>query len=436
MAQNSVFIDNPVPALTDSSKEPPEYIEELCSQLEIADQRLQSFVQEPNRRTRLHKEFDDLNERCNSSEDRSSLFGMPVGIKDIIHVDGLETRAGSALPPELFSGPEAACVGRLREAGAFILGKTVTTEFAGEGPGLTRNPHNLNHTPGGSSSGSAAAVAAGLCPLALGTQTGGSVIRPAAYCGIVGMKPTFKRIPRAGVIERSKSADHVGMFTPDVNTMESAASVLCDDWDNSESKPTSPPTIGVPQGTYLDHASEQAIENYEKQLEQLAESGCEIKRVPVPEFENFEELDKRHLLLTEAELIFVHQSWFDDFKPFYRTRMAERIERGRSVDTGRLAECRESQTEFRNELEHLLEKNDIDLWAAPAAPGPAPETIQSTGNPVMNRPWTHSGLPVITLPAGTADNGLPLGIQFISSFMADESLIAWSKLLEPELSNG
>jgi Asp-tRNA(Asn)/Glu-tRNA(Gln) amidotransferase A subunit family amidase len=190
---------------------PKECVENLCDRIDKFDDELRSFVDEPDRRRRLHEEIDDVQSKSPDSGDRPPLFGIPVGIKDIIHADDLETRAGTAVPPELFAGPEATCVSRLRDAGALVLGKTVTTEFAGSAPGLTRNPHNLDHTPGGSSSGSAAAVAAGLCPLALGTQTGGSVIRPAAFCGIVGMKPSFKRIPRDGVIERSVSADHVGM---------------------------------------------------------------------------------------------------------------------------------------------------------------------------------------------------------------------------------
>src|SRR5690606_13419755 len=133
------------------------------------------------------------------------LYGALVGVKDVFHVDGFVTRAGSKLPPELFAGPEAVCVKRLREAGALIAGKTVTTEFAFFEPGPTRNPHNVAHTPGGSSSGSAAAVAAGMCNLALGTQTIGSVIRPAAYCGIIGFKPSLNRIPTEGLVYFSRT---------------------------------------------------------------------------------------------------------------------------------------------------------------------------------------------------------------------------------------
>src|SRR5262249_2824459 len=159
-----------------------------------------------------------------------SLYGVLIGVKDIFRATGFPTRAGSRLPPELLAGDEASCVTLLKSRGALILGKTVTAEFAYIDPGPTRNPYNLDHTPGGSSSGSAAAVAAGYCSLALGTQTIGSVIRPASYCGIVGFKPSYDRIPTDGVIHVSKALDHVGLLMQDVPGMALAASILCREW--------------------------------------------------------------------------------------------------------------------------------------------------------------------------------------------------------------
>src|SRR5439155_19212153 len=166
--------------------------------------------------------------------------------KDIMRVDGLPTTGGSRLPPEALAGPESACVTGLRQAGALILGKTVSTEFAYFGPGPTRNPHNPAHTPGGSSSGSAAGVAAGLCPLALGTQTVGSIIRPAAFCGVVGFKPSHNRISTAGVIPLSVSVDHIGIFAANVAGIALTASVLAQDWRAERS--ARQPVLGVPEG--------------------------------------------------------------------------------------------------------------------------------------------------------------------------------------------
>lgn len=173
------------------------YIEEICGRIDALDRQIQALPPEPNRRARLVGEVAALKASFPDPGNRLPLYGVPVGVKDIFRVDGFLTRAGSRLPPELFAGPQTACVSTLRAAGALILGKTVTTEFAYREPGPTRNPHNLDHTPGGSSSGSAVAVAAGFCPLALGTQTIGSVIRPAAYCGIVGFKPSYGCCPRS-----------------------------------------------------------------------------------------------------------------------------------------------------------------------------------------------------------------------------------------------
>jgi Asp-tRNA(Asn)/Glu-tRNA(Gln) amidotransferase A subunit family amidase len=207
-----------------------DYIEQACDRMDALDPQIAALLPEPDRRARLRREALALQARYPSAESRPPLYGVLLGVKDIFRADGFQTRAGSKLPPELFEGEEAFSVRALRENGALVLGKTVTTEFAYFEPNGTRNPHNLAHTPGGSSSGSAAAVAAGFCPLALGTQTIGSVVRPAAYCGIVGFKPSWGRIPTDGVIPISSALDHVGLFTPDVPGIALAASLLCRGW--------------------------------------------------------------------------------------------------------------------------------------------------------------------------------------------------------------
>src|SRR5690606_16531226 len=186
------------------------YLEQMCRRIDHIDPEVKAMLPESDRLHRLRAEAALLREQSQTPDDYPPLFGALVGVKDVFHVDGFVTRAGSEVPPELFAGPEAAVVRLLREAGALIAGKTVTTEFAYMEPGPTRNPHNLEHTPGGSSSGSAAAVAAGMVNLAVGTQTIGSVIRPAAYCGIVGFKPTLNRIPTEGLVYFSPTIDHVG----------------------------------------------------------------------------------------------------------------------------------------------------------------------------------------------------------------------------------
>ncbi|HVZ20435.1 MAG TPA: amidase, partial [Vicinamibacterales bacterium] len=201
-------------------------IDRIEALVEAREPEIQALLPEEGRFDRLRRDARALADRYPDAAARPPLFGLFFGVKDIFHVDGWPTRAGSRLPPEILHGPQATSVSRLLAAGALMLGKTVTTEFAYFTPGPTRNPHNVEHTPGGSSSGSAAAVAAGFCDLALGTQTIGSIIRPAAFCGIVGFKPTFGRIPADGLVACAPSLDHVGALTRDVATLTRAAFVL------------------------------------------------------------------------------------------------------------------------------------------------------------------------------------------------------------------
>src|SRR6266849_5532010 len=210
--------------------------------LEEADAPIRSLMPEPGRAARL--------DRAISAAPSGPLRGVVVGVKDIFHVDGLPTTAGSSLPVGELAGPEAAAVSLLRDAGAVVLGKTVSSEFALFEPGPTRNPRNLAHTPGGSSSGSAAAVAAGHCPLALGSQTIGSVIRPAAFCGVVGYKPSYGRVSTAGSIPLAESFDTVGLLAANVSWVERVAVVLCAWWRGIEVD--RPPVLGIPEGPYLE----------------------------------------------------------------------------------------------------------------------------------------------------------------------------------------
>jgi Asp-tRNA(Asn)/Glu-tRNA(Gln) amidotransferase A subunit family amidase len=338
------------------------------------------------------------------------------------------------LPTELFEGPEAECVSRLRAAGALVIGKTVTTEFAYYEPGPTRNPHNLKHTPGGSSSGSAAAVAAGMCSVALGTQTIGSVIRPAAFCGIVGFKPSYERIPREGVLEFSGTVDHVGILCPDISELRNAAAVLCNTWNIEENElqlgnsNEELPVLAVPEGPYLEQMPPSTLTSFEQQLAHLAKEGYVIKRVQA--MPDIEQINLRHRRLIAAEMAEVHQEWFARYASIYRQRTADFIIFGQDISGKELAELRKSCTELRNELHGMMEQYGIDLWVSPSALGEAPEGIESTGDPVMNLPWTHAGVPSLNIPAGKGENGLPLGLQFCAGFMKDERLLEWAMKLE------
>jgi Asp-tRNA(Asn)/Glu-tRNA(Gln) amidotransferase A subunit family amidase len=412
------------------------YLGEVCDRIEALEPTVQALVPTADRRARLLREAAELERQHPNPEKRPLLYGVPLGVKDIFHARGFVTRAGTQLPSELFAGAEASCVATLRAAGALVLGKTATTEFAYAEPGPTRNPHNPAHTPGGSSSGSAAAVAAGFCSLAIGTQTVGSTIRPAAFCGIIGFKPSFGRIPTAGAVTFASSADHVGLFTQDVAGMGLAASILCRDWWALHEPPGEArrdsrralPTLGVPDGPYLQQASSAALEAFDTQLESLRSAGYPVRHVQM--LDDIGEINRRHWRMCAAELAQAHALWFAQYEDLYRPRTAALIRDGQSVGADELAAARAGRIELRTKLERQMGAEEIDLWVCPAATGPAPEGLDYTGDPCMNLPWTYVGLPAVTLPAGRAANGLPLGLQCVAKFMNDERLLLCAKQLE------
>ncbi len=409
------------------------HIHALCDRMRQVEPVIHAFLPENRRRERLIEEAVELLNSYPEADGRPPLFGALLGVKDIFRVDGFPTQAGSRLPAELFDGPEAWVVTRLRQAGCLVAGKTVTTEFAYFHPGPTRNPRHPGHTPGGSSSGSAAAVAAGLCPLALGTQTIGSVIRPAAYCGIVGFKPSYDRIPTAGLLPLSPSLDHVGLFTQDTPGMALAASAVCRDWrpDAVQSRSAELPVLAIPVGPYLERASAEALDRFRGQMERLAHQGVQV--VEAPFLEDFPALETRHRRLMAAEAAQVHAGWFARYDDRYSQAMQALIHQGRQVPPAEVEAARAGRLALRQAVAQALEAAGADLWACPAATGPAPQGIDSTGDPSMNLPWTHAGVPAITLPAEELPGGLSLGLQLVAPFGRDEELLGWATRLESML---
>lgn len=408
------------------------YIDETCKRLSEVDQHIMAMLPEEKRLDRLHMEAIELQKRFPYPKDRPPLYGILVAIKDIFPVDGFDTRVGSNLPAKLFQGPEALCVKLLRNAGALILGKAVTAEFAYIEPGPTCNPHNIKHTPGGSSSGSAAAVAAGICPLAIGTQTIGSTIRPAAYCGITGFKPSIHRIPTNGLIHFSRTADQVGLFTQDPVGMAIACSILCQSWRNIKIMDKAP-KLGVPVGPYLDQADEDGLKAFEKQLKQLEKIGCKIKEIKI--FDNIKEIVRIHNRMIYAEFVQEHKGLLLKFSRLLRPKTIEAIKIGQTVNEEELNEARNHCSKLRSQLELKMALKDIELWVCPPACGPAPLGLDSTGDPNMNLPWNHTGMPTITIPFGLNDENLPLGIQIISAFGSDEYLLKRSQWLMSKINN-
>lgn len=395
-----------------------------CDRIDRLDARIKAFVREPDRRGRLAAEA--------AAAPPGGLSGVMVGVKDIVRIDGMDTRAGSAVPPEALAGPQAPLVDRLRAAGALIAGKTVTAEFAVTAPGPTRNPHNTAHTPGGSSSGSAAAVAAGMVPLAVGTQTVGSVIRPAAYCGVVGFKPTFGRVPVDGVIANAPSFDTVGVFAASVAGAERGASVLCDRWRGrrDDRGGAGRPVLGIPAGPYLDRAGTEAREAFAAHTKRLEAAGWNVREVPLMAGPGeFEAVVRQLYVMNRYEVARTHADWFPRHGRLYREQTVAAIREGQAVGRDDYERAAGERRVFRERLVEAM--GEVDAWLAPSATGPAPLGLGSTGDSVMCLPWSNAGFPAVSLPAGYAANGLPLGLQVVGRPGEDEELLGWAAELAP-----
>jgi Asp-tRNA(Asn)/Glu-tRNA(Gln) amidotransferase A subunit family amidase len=386
---------------------------------------LHALLPEPGRFERLRREAAALGARYPDPATRPPLFGALIAVKDIFHVEGFVTRAGSKLPESLLQGPQAASVTLLKQAGALILGKAVPTEFAFFGPGPTTNPRDPARTPGGSSSGSAAAVAAGYAPLALGTQTIGSILRPASFCGVYGYKPTYERVSRAGVIPLSRSYDHVGLLAADLTVLERALRALIPDWSlDPAAWGASRPSLGIPEGHYLRRCGTDMEVRFRNAITRLVRAGYSVRSVPM--FPDFEAIRDRQYALTAFECAEVHAAWYDAHRNLYHPKTAELIERGRTVPASIADVARDARLTLRDEIARVMRVERIDVWLSPPAIGAATRGLASTGDPVMNLPWTQAGLPVLGLPMDEDDDGMPLGLQLTGGFGADEALLGWA----------
>ena len=418
---------------------PLELLQACITQIDALDNRLHAWVN-VDRRGAEHS-ARRLQEELALGRYRGPLHGIPVGIKDIINAKGLPTTAGAKELYNLVPKEDATVVERLRTSGAVILGKTVTTPFACFDPAETRNPWNPDHTPGGSSSGSAAAVAARMCPAALGSQTGGSISRPAAYCGLVGLKPTFGRISLRGILPVSYELDHPGPIT---RSVADAALILAavagkDPMDPLSAdvpageysiKPlTRPPRVGIVHTYFPEHADEAVRAATDDATRRLDAAGAEFTDVQMPE--SFAELHENHALLLAVGAARVHRERYDAHRDRFPPGLCEIIERGRAAGAVDYAEARRHQIAFKSEV--LAAFEGVDLLLTPATPTPAPSGLESTGNPGFNSPWSYAGLPTTVLPVTCTPHGLPVGIQLVAGPFAESRLLAISAWCETHL---
>ena len=401
-------------------------LEKNIENIEKYEDLVNSFVEGTFNKVQILKSFNSRSKFTKSIP----LNNISFGVKDIINVDGYQTRCGSKLPSELFTGKQSSIVTNLLNAGAKFIAKTVTAEFAISDPGETRNPRNLKYTPGGSSSGSGASVAAGFCDIAIGTQTCGSIIRPAGYCGVIGYKPSFGRINRDGVLLFSRSMDHVGIISKNLNLLDIVLPVIVNNWKINEKNMNNQTVLGLPEGSYLNLANPSILKQFLDVCNKL-ETRFEIKKIHlVKNISKYnDDLDK----ITFSELYSIHSKWFEEYKNLYRPISKETIELGKAISDEEFKSLLKRARKAQTYVQSLMLEKGIDVWIAPVAPDFAPEGIKTTGDYRMNSIWSYTGLPVITIPTGANEKNLPYSIQIIGKFGEDEKLLKISHMIEAVL---
>jgi Asp-tRNA(Asn)/Glu-tRNA(Gln) amidotransferase A subunit family amidase len=406
---------------------PIDLVEHCLERIEQLESKVKAWVFVDSAGAR--REAQRLEKLQQEDQDLGPLHGIPVGIKDIIDVAGWLTKCGSPLREDHIASRDAAVVAALRQAGAIILGKTVTTEWACFDPPPTRNPWNLEHTPGGSSSGSAAAVACEMCLAALGTQTGGSIIRPAAFCGVSGLKAGFGDLPMDGIAPLTMHLDHVGPIARRVSDLYiiwqalaaaahgSMESMFSRRWADSDLDSWIDAyglnkTLFVLEGPLLDQATPEMTHLFQQALSRLKTS-VSLRPLRLPS--SFDEVLTWHRRINVVEAAAYHRETFPSRREQYGPCIASLLDEARTISAIDYAEALIRREDVRNELARLLHQHEdaLGCLVMPATIGPAPGT-ETTGVPTFNAPWSYIGWPSLTIPCGLASNGLPIGMQFIA----------------------
>jgi len=411
-----------------------EYLSQCAARADALEPSLHAFVS----RTSLETLLADL-----ATAD-GVLSGIPVGIKDLVATKDLPTTNGSAIYVDQMLAHDAPIVTRIRHLGGAVFGKTVTTEFAWRGPGPTVNPCNPLHTPGGSSSGSAAAVGAGILPLALGTQTVGSVIRPAAYCGIVGFKASFGAVPREDVFPFASSLDHVGFLTRSVDDAAFAFNLLrnksCDEHDSivlpavamdtqHGLTPSASPRLALLNTPFDDRLTVEQKQAMAQAIEKLRASGAIVEEFSLPEI-YWTGIDAMFCLL-ESEGGAVHEEHVKLFPDRVTQHITDLVKNGKLRGAMEYLHARGLQKKLRAEFTSAIEKYDAILTVP--ATGAAPEGLSSTGDPIFCALWSFLGVPALTLPITKNAQGLSLGLQLVAPYKQDATLLRIGKWTEKSL---
>jgi Asp-tRNA(Asn)/Glu-tRNA(Gln) amidotransferase A subunit family amidase len=355
------------------------------------------------------------------------LHGIPLAVKDIISTRTLPTTCGSPIYRDHVVGKDAACVTQLVKAGAIVLGKSVTTEFAGAHAGKTHNPHNLRHTPAGSSSGSAAAVADFMAPVGYGTQTAGSVIRPGAFNGVVAYKGTFGWADMAGVKPYAPSLDTLGFFAREANDL---ALIRAAYGHEAAEPPKQAPRIGFCRTVWWDEVEPANQKNLQLAARALRAAGARVRSWEMPESWHALIEAQNRVMTREATRAYARER--TRYPHLISPSMTLALETGDKVSRAQYADARKRKRRALNDLAGVFER--CDFLMAPSAKGEAPSGLGYTGDPLFNRFWTLLGVPCISLPFGTGPHDLPLAVQLIGPLRSDDRLIAWARWVERRLS--
>ena len=416
---------------------PVEVSQSLLERMDVLEPSLDAWVR-VDRETVL-SDAQERQAELESGAATGPLHGVPIGIKDIYHISGIPTIAGSKVYADYVPNETAVTIELLRKAGAIMLGKTVTTEFACLDPSHTKNPWNPAHTPGGSSSGSAVSVAARMCPIAMGSQTVGSVLRPASYNGIVGLKPTYGRVSRRGVVPVSWSLDTVGWMGRTVEDMALLLQVMAgpDELDPVASKlpagdylsdleSAKTPKIGLITSFFMEESDQETQQMTRAILDQLKSAGASVVDVTLPE--SFDTAFQDQLMIMGVEAAAFHKPMYEKQAADYRPKLREMLRQGLETDAVTYTRALERRLRFSADMRVLAEQADVLL--TPSTPTAPLADLTNTGDTRFQGPWTSCGLPTITLPTGLAKSGLPMGIQLIASPFEEVRLLAIARWCE------
>jgi len=407
---------------------PLELVEQCLAAIDRWEPRVHAWVFVDREGAR--EEAKRLGEELDKGIYRGPLHGIPVGIKDIFDVFDWPTAAGSKSWAQSIARQDAVVVERLRSAGAIFLGKTVTTLFASFDPPVTRNPWNLERTPGGSSSGSAAALACGMCLGALGSQTGGSITRPASYCGVAGLKPSFGIVPCAGAVPLAPSMDHPGPMARCVHDLAILFQVIAG-WPalgECASKAAYRPRLGHVGGLFVDRADPSVQSMMGSTARKFADRGATVSGINLPSA--FSEVVPRHRIVMAVEGAAFHETRLRKHPEDYGPKIGGLLEEGLACPAPEYRRCKEHQAKLSEEMSACF--STVDALLTPATTGPAPDA-GTTGDPAFNSPWSYTGLPTVSFPAGLSPEGLPLAIQLVGARYQEAHLLAVAAWCEQAL---